>query len=187
MRAAVVKLGRRPGCRTHAFEYPLCPRCDSGNVKRAGFADGIQRFRCLDCRRTFSGVISNIRELPAQVPLICHRCGGYDVQPIASGKGRGRCRVCNKLFTQGGPRELDRNRALLMMRVDALEAPDDVRAAVLVQACLDVLEGRGYCWTVELRLKDAWGEVAGGYGRESGQYHPVYRAAVGEYAGREDY
>jgi hypothetical protein len=30
-----------------------CPRCDSGNVKKNGTKDGLQKYRCVDCSKFF--------------------------------------------------------------------------------------------------------------------------------------
>ena len=36
------------------LEHPVCPRCQSNNVKRWGRANNLQRFRCFSCRKTFN-------------------------------------------------------------------------------------------------------------------------------------
>ncbi len=33
-----------------------CPHCHSGNVKKWGAANGLQRYRCYDCRKTFNSL-----------------------------------------------------------------------------------------------------------------------------------
>jgi hypothetical protein len=35
-----------------------------------------------------------------------------------------------------------------------VKLPDDVKAEVLQMAFRDVIEGAGYCWTVEFRTKE---------------------------------
>lgn len=36
------------------LEHPVCPRCQSNNVKRWGRANNLQRFRCYSCGKTFN-------------------------------------------------------------------------------------------------------------------------------------
>jgi hypothetical protein len=38
---------------TDFLEKPKCPRCDSGNVKKNGTKDGLQKYRCVDCSKFF--------------------------------------------------------------------------------------------------------------------------------------
>lgn len=51
-----------------AYAPEACPRCGSLRFKRDGHdRNGVQRYRCLDCRRTFTpatGTISGTRHLP---------------------------------------------------------------------------------------------------------------------------
>jgi len=48
------------------IEHPLCPRCQSENVKRWGRANNLQRFRCFSCGRTFNPLtgtpLANLRK-----------------------------------------------------------------------------------------------------------------------------
>jgi transposase-like protein len=37
-----------------------CPHCDCARVHRCGVASGLQRFRCLDCRRTFNALTGTL-------------------------------------------------------------------------------------------------------------------------------
>ena len=39
-----------------AREHMHCPRCDGRSFYRHGFANGLQRYRCRDCGRTFNGL-----------------------------------------------------------------------------------------------------------------------------------
>jgi transposase-like protein len=36
------------------LEHPVCPRCQSNDVKRWGRANNLQRFRCFSCGKTFN-------------------------------------------------------------------------------------------------------------------------------------
>ena len=36
------------------LEHPVCPRCQSNNVKRWGRSNNLQRFRCYSCGKTFN-------------------------------------------------------------------------------------------------------------------------------------
>jgi transposase-like protein len=48
------------------IENPVCPRCQSENVKRWGRANNLQRFRCSSCGRTFNPLtgtpLANLRK-----------------------------------------------------------------------------------------------------------------------------
>jgi transposase-like protein len=48
------------------IENPVCPRCQSENVKRWGRANDLQRFRCFSCGRTFNPLtgtpLANLRK-----------------------------------------------------------------------------------------------------------------------------
>ncbi len=85
---------------------------------------------------------------------------------------------CGKGFVQGGRADLARYHLLLEQRVKALKLPQDVAAEVLHQAAQDVIEGKGYCWTVELHTAAAFRECRGTWGL--GSDHPAYREANGQ-------
>jgi len=36
------------------LEHPVCPRCQSNNVKKWGRANNLQRFRCFSCGKAFN-------------------------------------------------------------------------------------------------------------------------------------
>lgn len=162
------------------IEYPrACPHCKNTEVIRAGVARDAQRFRCRACDRTFG---QSAKALPIRWRLMCHRCGSFDTHNAGPGKSGGRqgyCHLCRLRFTQGGREELDRNGLLLKMRIEMLRLPKDVAAEMQQQAYLDVLEGKGYCWSVELCTPDAWKNTRGEYG-EAGSDHPMYRLHNGQ-------
>lgn len=141
-----------------------CPHCFKTEIVRAGIARNVQRYRCRKCQRTFSSVFNGGRELKERWQLMCYRCGGFNTWNEAGGNAGGRkgqCHDCKKRFVQGGKEELDRYGLVLKMRVDLLSVTNDVRAEVYQQAVLAVLEGRGYCWNVQLDVPSAVKTVLG--------------------------
>ncbi len=60
-----------------------------------------------------------------------------------------------------------------------LNLPGDVEAEVLQIATMDVLTGKGYCWTVDLDAKEAWRNCRGEYGQR-GSDHPQFREQMGQ-------
>jgi len=170
--------------------YPVCPACPGAlsiNTIRAGFANGIQRYRCLLCRRTFSGAKVVIRLEPFDYQMICYHCGSDKAERLGRGlnvtrTGRmGFCGSCNRKFVQGGLKDLQKYHLLLTRRIIDARLPPDVEAEVLQMASEDVLTGKGYCWSVELRIKEAWRNVRGEYG-QMGSDHPVFRREQGQHA-----
>lgn len=178
------RLGRPPGMRTLPLEHmPLCPRCSGDQVKRAGFARGRQVYHCHDCARKFMGRGFRLEGPKAeQVKFLCYRCGSTDVADLGldphSGR-RGYCRPCRRRFIQGGRTELEKYHLLLERRVRELKLPKDVEAEVMQAAFRDVIEGRGYCWTVDIRKKEGWRAVRGEFGQR-GSDHPEFRKQQGQ-------
>lgn len=167
--------------------YPPCPRCNgatSRNTIRAGFARGIQRFRCLFCRSTFSGGTIVIKLEPVTFPLICYHCGGKG-KPFGRGQNRSRtgrmswCQDCKRKFVQGGLKDLQKYHLVIEKRIAELKLPKDVASEVLQTASVDVLAGKGYCWSVELKAKEAWRDCRGEFGQR-GSDHPAFRAQNGQ-------
>lgn len=188
------KMGRPAGSRDFAFEYPLCPRCHSRHVKRAGFASSEsgrdereQRFKCLDCGRTFgNGVV--IVDVPAAHSATCYRCGSAGtlvcftryVRRASAGGAIVYCPVCCKKVRQGGPNHLKLTMCVLLKRVNDLGVSDQlIRAEVLQQATLDVMEGRAYTWNVPLDVKAALRRAHGGSDTYAGSDHSAFRRQQG--------
>lgn len=174
--------------RPEAATFPLCPDCDgatSVNTIRAGFARNIQRFRCRLCRRTFSGPTVLIKLEPYDYEMVCYHCGNNDVNRIGKGYSKSRtgrmgfCNKCKRRFVQGGLKDLQKYHLLLEKRIIDVGLPTDVEAEVLQLAAEDVLIGKGYCWSVKLRLKEAWYNTRGEYGQR-GSDHPVFRLEQGQ-------
>lgn len=114
--------------------------------------------------------------------LLCYRCGNTKNKPLGLSPDSGHnahCPRCGKRFIQGGRNELAKYHLLLEQRVRALKLPKDVEAEAMQQAFRDVIEGKGYCWTVEIRQKDAWHAARGEYGQR-GSDHPEYRKQQGQ-------
>lgn len=160
------KLGRTVGTQNFAFEFPDCPRCGASEVKRAGYDNGLQRFRCLVCKRSFGSNLKIVVKIDA-FHITCHRCGGagkylsrvsHTGRRTRAGGIRAQCPFCQKTFTQGGPEHLERTLVLLLGRVEkeAAGVPPEVRAEVLQIASMDVLEGRAYTWNVPLNFTRAY-------------------------------
>lgn len=177
-------LGRPPGLKQMAQDlYPLCPRCNGSNVIRRGVPNGLQQYRCKDCKRNFAGRGVRLQE-PVAVKLICYRCGGMgtNLGPSPNSGRTGYCAACRKRFIQGGRNELAKYHLLLERRIGELKMPDDVKAEVLQMAYRDVIEGAGYCWSVEFRTKEAWRNARGEY-RQFGSDDRTYRrVAEGQHA-----
>lgn len=179
---------RDPKLRAH---YPACPRCANSlsiHTIRAGVIKGIQRYRCQLCRSTFSGP-TVVARLPKQdYKMLCYRCGSLNTKRRSRSSNESRtgmiadCLSCNKSFVQGGMRDLQKYHLLLEKRIAEVKLPLDIAEEVLQQAVKDVLEGKGYCWTVELKISDAWKNCRGDY-RQYGSDHPVFR----EQQGRKKY
>lgn len=166
--------------------YPACPHCKhSAGTIRAGHAKGIQRYRCVTCRRTFSGPSVVVRLEPCDYDLICYHCGSKDAARIGRGHSKSRtgrlalCHTCGRKFVQGGLHDLQRCHLVLEDRISRTGLPADVGAEVLQMAYTDVLEGKGYCWSVDLRVKEAWFNTRGEY-RQMGSDHPEYRKHNGQ-------
>jgi hypothetical protein len=169
-------LGRPKGLKQMAQEqYPLCPRCGGSHVIRRGLPHGLQNYRCKDCQRNFMGRGVRLQE-PVEVKLICYRCGGVGTNlGLSPDSGRtGWCPSCRKRFVQGGRNELAKYHLLLERRIRELNLPQDVTAELLQMAYRDVIEGAGYCWTVEFRTKEAWRNARGEY-RQFGSDDRTYR------------
>jgi hypothetical protein len=177
-------LGRPKGVLRMAQElYPLCPRCHGTNVIRRGRPHGLQNYRCKDCLRNFMGRGVRLQEA-VLVKLICYRCGaeGRNMGPSANSGRTGYCAICRKRFIQGGRNELAKYHLLLERRIGDLKLPQDVKAEVLQMAYRDVIEGAGYCWTVELRMKEAWRNARGEYGQRGSDDRTYRRLAEGRTA-----
>lgn len=176
---------RDPSKRT---AYPPCPRCNGSRLEgtiRAGLARGIQRFRCLQCRGTFSGPTVVVKLEEQDYEMICYHCGSKNTKRQGRGSnetrtGRmGLCLSCDKKFVQGGVKDLQKYHLLLEKRIIELDLPEDVEAEVLQTATMDVLIGKGYCWSVELKTSDAFRNVRGEWGQR-GSDHPKFREQMGQ-------
>ncbi len=165
--------------KTPLSDYPdKCPYCSSLRIASAGSCRGKRRYRCKGCSKTFYEVGISV---PKDSGLICHRCGSGRVSSIGhgfTGGRRGYCPSCKRKFTQGGREELDRSGLLLQARIDLISVPDDVKSEIIQQAYIDVLEGRGYCWSVELDQRRAWKAARGD--SWMGSDSTPYRIATGE-------
>jgi transposase-like protein len=158
--------------------YPkACPHCHNAEVLRAGFKRGIQRYRCRGCNRTFGDPATGGSPIfGRRWKLMCYRCGSFHTQnagPGAAGGRAGNCLDCHRSFVQGGREEIERGHLLLKLRIELLQLSGEIAAELLQQATLDVLDGRGYCWTVELDV----GKARRGAHGESwfGSDHPAYQ------------
>lgn len=177
-------LGRPKGVRNLPLEHmPECPRCQGTQVKRAGLARGRQVYHCHDCNRKFMGRGFRLLGPTTETPkLLCYRCGNTDTKnlgPAADSGRTGFCPQCDKRFIQGGRNELAKYHLLLEKRVKDLKLPKDVEAEAVQMAFRDVIEGKGYCWTVELRKADAFKAARGEYGQR-GSDHPEFRKHQGQ-------
>lgn len=166
--------------------YPKCTHCtESAGTIRAGFAHGIQRYRCITCRGTYSGPKIVIKLEPCDYDLICYHCGSKDSSRIGKGMSKSRtgrmaiCHACGRKFVQGGLFELQRCHLLLEDRIAKSNLPEDVEAEVLQMAYVDILEGKGYTWSVELRIKEAWRNARGEYA-QMGSDHPKFKLQMGQ-------
>lgn len=168
--------------------YPACPHCSNSRPEgtiRAGMSRGIQRYRCLQCRATYSGPTVTVRLEKQDYSMICYHCGSSKTERLGrstneSRTGRvGRCLACSKTFIQGGLKDLQKYHLLLEKRVIDLGLPNDVEAEVLQTAYTDVLTGKGYCWTVELKTKEAWRNCRGEWGQR-GSDDPAFREQQGQ-------
>lgn len=157
------------------YEYPSCPKCGCEETIRAGHMRGEQRYRCKNCNATFNGKVK-LRVRFESVRLTCHRCG-YNKCTLRRVGGRAHsglkahCPDCGQTFTQGGRRHLDGTLVILTQRIRELNLPPQIRDELYVQACLDVLEGRGYTFDIELDVKAAMGRANGPWGQ--GSDHPA--------------
>lgn len=182
--------GRPKGSRTLPGQehYPACPHCNgstpAGTI-RAGMANGIQRYRCKWCRSTFSGPIIRVRLEKQDYQLLCYHCGSTNTKRQGRGYNDSRsgrlahCNGCGRNFVQGGLHDYQKYHILLEKRIAELGLPVDVEAEVLQMAAEDVLVGKGYCWTVKLRTKEAWRNVRGEYAQR-GSDHPAFRIQQGQ-------
>ena len=160
---------------------PLCPHCESTQVQRNGFRNEAQRYYCKNCNR---GFIGNARQYN-HIPMQCHRCGGRKIVNTGRNRGiqRGYCQECRRSFCQGGRRELDLNmRFVLIPRIVALRLAPDLASEVLQHACQDVLQGRGYCATVALKVSESRTVV---YGRWKSTRISRYYQMVTEGTGKD--
>jgi len=98
-------------------------------------------------------------------------------------KGRsgrsGQCKNCNRKFVQGGLKDYQKYHLVLEQRILEMKLPEDVESEVLQMATMDVLGGKGYCWSVELKKSQAYRNVRGEWG-DHGSDHWAYKAALGE-------
>ena len=161
--------------------YPPCPHCPNSRPEgtvRAGKAKGIQRYRCLYCRRTYSGPTVIIKQ-DALFELMCYHCGSTNTKHSGKGISKSRtgkagiCLSCGKKFVQGGLKDLQKYHLLLEKRVSELKVPEDISSEILQMAYEDVLSGKGYCWTVKLNKSQAYKNVRGNY-NEYGSDHPIF-------------
>ena len=168
--------------------YPACPHCPNSRPEgtiRAGLAKGIQRYRCLQCRATFSGPTVAVRLEEQDYDMVCYHCGSSKTERQGRGisesrTGRmGLCKSCGKKFVQGGLKDLQKYHLLLEKRVMDLNLPDEVESEVLQTAYTDVLTGKGYCWTVKLKVTEAYRNVRGEWGQR-GSDHPKFREQMGQ-------
>jgi hypothetical protein len=118
---------------------------------------------------------------PVLVRLICYRCGaeGRNMGPSPNSGRTGWCAVCRKRFIQGGRTELAKYHLLLERRISESKLPGDVQAEALQMAYRDVIEGAGYCWSVELRTREAWRNARGEYGQRGSDDRTYRRVAEG--------
>jgi hypothetical protein len=166
-------------------DRPLCPRCDSNRIRKAGKPNGIQQFYCNECKRRF---LIHLKLKADKIPLICYRCGGSNTiskgkayrksRNVGSGKN-GICNDCKRGFTQGGRKEVERYRLVLENRIRDLVLPEDIAKEVLHMAVEDIIDGKGYCWNITLRVKEAYREIRGEFG-QYGSSHYEYRRQMGE-------
>ena len=166
--------------------YPKCQRCNnSPGTIRAGFANGIQRYRCVYCRGTFTGPIIVIKLEPCDYKIICYHCGSANTNRLGRGMSKSRtgrlalCNNCNRKFVQGGLHDLQKYHLVLEERIANLHVPEDVQSEILQMAYVDVLAGKGYSWSVELKIKEAWRNARGEYGQK-GSDHPQFRLQAGQ-------
>jgi len=140
--------------------YPPCPQCEQHNAKKNGFNRGKQRYQCRVCGAKFIETSDIEREA---ILGTCFRCGRDDCRTWSAGKCRrlGFCESCERTFTHGGSEDFERYHLLLKQRCRQEQLPADIEAEILQMATVDVLEGRGYCWNVELKIRDAWRAVRG--------------------------
>jgi hypothetical protein len=145
-----VVLGRPKGIKTLCNEaMPLCPHCDTaGQVIRAGFARGLQRYRCWTCGHTFGsrGFVVKKRQ---EIDLTCYRCGVRGCASLGPSPHLGQtgyCDKCKKRFIQGGRGDLAKYHLVLEKRViDVVPNTGELQMELLQLSYRDVLEGKGYC------------------------------------------
>lgn len=166
---------------------PYCPEHDSNVVKRniAKRARGLpkQVYHCRTCRKFFTGACRDVSlDKPKALTLMCYRCGTmskYTDRRGTIGGQRGYCHQCRRYFVQGGILELNRCHLLLFKRVQELDLPSDVAAEMYNEAASLVLNGDGYCWTIDLKplRSKAFGAARGGF---STSQITAYKRAVGD-------
>lgn len=174
--------GRRDAIRA---AMPLCKKCDSAQIVRAGVDKGVQRYRCKDCGVSFAGAPLKLH-LVRCGQLLCFRCGGVNCQGKGYNYQRGTrigyCLDCRQYFRQGGRPDLQQYHLCLLERCkQAADGNDELATALFGLAAEDVLDGKGYCWNVELRIKDARKEM---YADKEYRSHPRgsdHIAICGEY------
>src|SRR5258708_23477278 len=73
--------------------YPCCPRCSGSRPEgtiRAGLAHGIQRYRCLHCRSTFSGATVVVKLERQDYKMLCYHCGSIRTKRVGKGVSESR-------------------------------------------------------------------------------------------------
>lgn len=183
---------RPPRAKAVSIKYPeKCPRCSHAEVVRAGTTGSASRrqmFRCKKCNSTFVNLNDGLGVKRKEFNLLCHRCGGVDVENRGPGRRRdsgggggrqGYCFTCKKGFLQGGVHHLNKHLSELELRVRSTGLPADIRSEVLQDASIRVINGEGYVHNIELRVPAAYRESRGKYG-EKGSSHPVFRLHQGQ-------
>lgn len=167
-----------------------CPRCLGADTKRNGYERrGRQVFLCLSCKRQWThGVDPRPRRTtpppktkrePSKWPkLLCYRCGSQRAKALSRYRGiRAMCLDCGRVFTQGGPGDLERYSVFLRERIRAAGYRGEMADEVLADATVDVLSGNAYCWNVPLRKPTLQASGRGDWGR--GSDHPAIKEANG--------
>lgn len=157
-----------------------CPQCTGEDTIRKGFSAASKQMHfCNSCRIYFTGeFVSKQARQSVDSDLMCYRCGS--THTINQGENRyggksGHCQRCMKYFTQGGKLDLERYHLLLADRIAQLKLPSDVALELFQIASMDVLMGRGYCWTVRLNISLAYRACRGEYGQR-GSDHWMYQS-----------
>lgn len=167
---------RREDCA--GLAYPSCPKCNSDQIMRYGItrATRQQRFRCKLCRAQWTPgyqIQSRVRG-PQGTFLPCDKVS-VPVAEKDSGIEAGL--YLERMPLPGGPVDLEKNLPILERRVRACQLTANIKEELLQIACLDVLERRGSCESVKLRISKAKKAVLV-YGM--GSDHPAYRLHNGQ-------